>query len=108
MILIMVGNLGLGHYLILSAIIFSIGVIGIFARSDNVIKVFMSIELMILAVNINFVAFSSFKHELSGQIFTIIVLAIAAAEIAVGLAIVLLYFRHRNSILIKDINQMRG
>jgi len=104
----MVGNLGLGHYLILSAIIFSIGVIGIFARSDNVIKVFMSIELMILAVNINFVAFSSFKHELSGQIFTIIVLAIAAAEIAVGLAIVLLYFRHRNSILIKDINQMRG
>lgn len=101
-------NIGLEHYLILSALVFTIGVTGLFMDRKNVITILMSIELMLLAVNINFVAFSVYLHELSGQIFSIIILTIAAAETSIGLAILVLYFRNKGSIEVEDINQMKG
>ncbi|MCC8371405.1 MAG: NADH-quinone oxidoreductase subunit NuoK [Rickettsia endosymbiont of Pseudomimeciton antennatum] len=104
----MISPITLEHYLILSALIFSIGMVGLFMHRKNVITILMSIELMLLAVNINFVAFSTYGHEISGQIFSIIILTIAAAETAIGLAILLVYFRNKGSIELGDMNQMKG
>jgi len=101
-------HIGLGHYLSLAAILFTIGVFGIFLNRKNVIIIMMSIELMLLAVNINLVAFSSFLHDMVGQVFTMFILTVAAAEAAIGLAIVVVYFRNRGSIAVEDINQMKG
>ena len=101
-------TIGLGHFLTVAAILFTIGVFGIFINRRNVIVILMSIELMLLAVNINFVAFSVYQHNLLGQIFAMIVLTVAAAEAAIGLAILVVYFRNRGSIEVKDINLMKG
>lgn len=101
-------NISLEHYLILGAFIFSIGVTGLFMNRKSVITILMAIELMLLAVNINFVAFSVYLQDIVGQVFSIIILSIAAAEISIGLAILVLYFRNRGSIEIEDINQMKG
>ncbi len=98
----------LSHYLTLAAILFTIGVFGIFVNRKNVIIILMAIELLLLAVNINFIAFSAYLDDLAGQIFAIFVLTVAAAEAAIGLAIVLVYFRNRGSIEVEDINLMKG
>ncbi len=100
--------IGLLHYLFLAALLFSIGIFGIFVNRKNVIIMLMSIELMLLAVNINLVAFSSYMHDLVGQIFALFVLTVAAAEAAIGLAILVVYSRRRGSIEVEDINQMKG
>ncbi len=100
--------IGLGHYLSVAAILFTLGIFGIFLNRKNVIVILMSIELMLLAVNINFVAFSAFHGDLVGQIFAMIVLTVAAAEAAIGLAILVIYFRNRGSIAVEDINVMKG
>lgn len=100
--------IGLGHYLALAAILFTLGVFGIFLNRKNVIVILLSIELMLLAVNINFVAFSAYLGDLVGQIFAMFVLTVAAAEAAIGLAIVVIYFRNRKSIAVEDINVMKG
>ena len=101
-------TIGLGHYLTVAAILFTIGVFGIFLNRKNVIIILMSIELMLLAVNINFVAFSTHLHDLAGQIFAFFVLTVAAAEAAIGLAILVVYFRNRGTIAVEDINLMKG
>ncbi len=101
-------TIGLTHYLTVAAILFTLGVFGIFLNRKNVIVILMSIELMLLAVNINFVAFSSFLHDLVGQIFVMFVLTVAAAEAAIGLAILVVFFRNRGSIEVEDINAMKG
>ena len=101
-------TIGLGHYLALAAILFTIGVFGIFLNRKNVIIILMSIELILLAVNINFVAFSAFLHDLVGQVFALFVLTVAAAEAAIGLAILVVYFRNRGSIAVDAINMMKG
>src|ERR1700712_182119 len=101
-------TIGLFHYLFLAGILFTIGVFGIFLNRKNVIVILMSIELMLLAVNINFVAFSYFRGDIVGQIFTLFNLTVAAAEAAIGLAIVVVYFRNRGSIAVEDINMMKG
>ncbi len=101
-------EIGLGHYLTVAAILFSLGVFGIFLNQKNVIIILMSIELMLLAVNINLVAFSTHLNDLVGQVFAIFVLTVAAAEAAIGLAILVVYFRNRGTIAVQDINQMRG
>mgnify|MGYP001275939129 FL=1 len=101
-------EIGLGHYLTLSAIIFTIGILGIFLNRKNVIVILMSIELILLAVNINLVSFSVYTQDLLGQIFAMFILAVAAAEAAIGLAIVVVYFRNKGSIKIEDISSMRG
>ena len=101
-------QIGLPHFLVVAAILFVIGVFGIFINRRNVIVILMSIELMLLAVNINFVAFSVFQHNLLGQIFAMIVLTVAAAEAAIGLAILVVYFRNRGNIAVEDINMMKG
>ena len=98
----------LEHYLAVAAALFTIGVLGIFVNRKNIIVILMSIELMLLAVNINFVAFSTFQHNLVGQIFTMIVLTVAAAEAAIGLAILVIYFRNRNTIAVDDAHLMKG
>jgi NADH-quinone oxidoreductase subunit K len=98
----------INHFLVVAAIVFTIGVFGIFLNRKNVIVILMSIELILLAVNINFVAFSAKLGDLSGQIFTLFVLTVAAAEAAIGLAILVIYFRNRKTIAVDDINQMRG
>ena len=98
----------LEHYLILSVLLFSVGIAGLFMNRKNVITILMSIELMLLSVNINFVAFANHLQELSGQVFSLIILSVAAAEVSIGLAILVLYFRNRNSIEIEDISQLRG
>mgnify|MGYP001215786326 FL=1 len=95
-------------YLILSSIIFSIGLLGIFINRKNIITILMSIELMLLAVNINFVGFSSHLNDLSGQIFSLFILVVAAAEAAVGLAILTIFFKRSGSISVEEINKMRG
>ncbi len=100
--------ISLGHYLALGALLFAISVAGIFINRKNVIVILMSIELILLAVNINLVAFSAFLQNLEGQIFAMMVLTVAAAEAAVGLAILVTYFRNRGNIAVEDINQMRG
>ena len=101
-------NIAISHYLTLSAILFTTGVFGIFLNRKNVIIIMMSIELILLAVNINFVAFSAYLHDLSGQIFAMFILTVAAGEAAIGLAIIVVYFRNRGSIEVDDINMMRG
>ena len=101
-------NIGLGHYLTLAAIIFTIGVVGIFLNRKNVIVILMSIELILLAVNINLVAFSIFINDLSGQIFTLFILTVAAAEAAIGLAIIVVYFRNSNTIRVEEIKNLKG
>ena len=97
-------TIGLGHYLTVAAILFTIGIFGIFLNRKNVIVILMSIELILLAVNINFVAFSTFLGDLVGQVFALLVLTVAAAEAAIGLAILVVYFRNRGSIAVEDIN----
>ncbi len=101
-------EIGLAHYLTVGAILFTMGIFGIFLNRKNVIIILMSIELMLLAVNINFVAFSTHLGDLVGQIFTMFVLTVAAAEAAIGLAILVVYFRNRGSIAVEDINMMKG
>ena len=101
-------TIGLGHYLSVAAILFTLGVFGIFLNSKNVIVILMSIELILLAVNLNLVAFSSFLNDLTGQIFALLVLTVAAAEAAIGLAILVVFFRNRGSIAVEDVNMMKG
>jgi len=101
-------EIGLGHYLTVSAILFTLGVLGIFLNRKNVIVILMSVEMMLLAVNLNLVAFSTHLHDLVGQIFAMIILTVAAAEAAIGLAILVVYFRNRGSIRVEDINMMKG
>jgi len=101
-------DIGLGHYLTVAAILFTLGIFGIFLNRKNVIVILMSIELMLLAVNINFVAFSSFSGDMVGQVFSMFILTVAAAEAAIGLAILVVYFRNRGSIAVEDINLMKG
>ncbi|MBX7147340.1 MAG: NADH-quinone oxidoreductase subunit NuoK [Alphaproteobacteria bacterium] len=98
----------LTHYIIVATILFTLGVFGIFLNRKNVITILMSIELILLAVNINFVAFSSYLQDLVGQVFAMFILTIAAAEAAIGLAILVVYFRNRGSIAVEDINSMKG
>lgn len=101
-------DIGLMHYLVLAALLFTIGVFGIFLNRKNVIVILMSVELMLLAVNINFVAFSSYLHDMAGQVFTMFILTVAAAEAAIGLAILVVFFRNRGSIAINDIASLKG
>jgi NADH-quinone oxidoreductase subunit K len=101
-------TVGLGHYLAVAAILFTLGILGIFINRKNVIVILMSVELILLAVNINLVAFSSFLHDLVGQVFALLVLTVAAAEAAIGLAILVVFFRNRGSIAVEDINLMKG
>lgn len=100
--------IGLSHYLIVAAILFTIGVLGIFLNRKNVIIILMCIELILLAVNINFVAFSTHMGDLAGQVFALFILTVAAAEAAVGLAILVVYFRNRGDIAVEDVNLMKG
>ena len=100
--------IGLGHYLSVAAILFTLGILGIFLNRKNVIVILMSIELILLAVNINLVAFSAFLGDLTGQIMAMFVLTVAAAEAAIGLAVVVIYFRNRGSIEVEDVNLMKG
>ena len=101
-------QVGLSNYLVVAAILFTIGVLGIFINRKNVIVILMSVELILLAVNINFVAFSSYLHDITGQVFTLFVLTVAAAEAAIGLAILVAFYRNRGSIAVEDINVMKG
>jgi len=101
-------ELTLTHYLVVSSIVFTLGVMGVFLNRRNIIIVLMSIELMLLAVNINFVAFSWFLKDLSGQVFSLFILTVAAAEAAIGLAILVVYFRNRANIKIDNLSQMKG
>jgi NADH-quinone oxidoreductase subunit K len=101
-------TIGLGHYLTVGAILFTLGIFGIFINRKNVIVIMMSIELILLAVNVNLVAFSANLHDLVGQVFALLVLTVAAAEAAIGLAILVVYFRNRGSIAVEDINLMKG
>ena len=101
-------TIGLGHYLTVAAILFTLGVFGIFLNRKNVIIIMMSIELILLAVNLNLVAFSAFLGDLVGQVYALVVLTVAAAEAAIGLAIVVVYFRNRGSIQVEDVNLMKG
>jgi NADH-quinone oxidoreductase subunit K len=100
--------IGLSHYLTVAAILFVIGVLGIFINRKNVIIILMSVELILLAVNINLVAFSSYLNDMAGQVFTMFVLTVAAGEAAIGLAILVVYFRNRGTIAVDDINRMKG
>ena len=100
--------IGLGHYLVVAAILFVLGVFGIFLNRKNIIVILMAIELILLAVNINLVAFSVFLGDMVGQIFAMFVLTVAAGEAAIGLAILVIYFRNRGTIAVDDINQMKG
>jgi len=101
-------SIGLEHYLWVGAILFVLGVSGIMLNRKNVIIILMSIEMILLGVNINLVAFSAFLHDLTGQVLAMFVLTVAAAEAAIGLAILVLYFRNRGTIAVDDINQMKG
>ncbi|MFB9970308.1 NADH-quinone oxidoreductase subunit NuoK [Pseudoroseomonas cervicalis] len=101
-------SVGLGHYLTVSAILLVLGVFGIFLNRKNVIVILMAIELILLSVNLNLVAFSAVLQDLTGQVFTLFVLTVAAAEAAIGLAIVVIYFRNRGSIEVEDISTLKG
>ena len=101
-------EIGLGHYLSLGAVIFSIGVIGIFLNRKNIIVILMSIELILLAVNINLVSFSIFLGDLAGQVITLFILTVAAAEAAIGLAIIVVYFRNSGTIRVEEIDRLKG
>jgi|SRR6516162_2720837 NADH-quinone oxidoreductase subunit K len=98
----------LGHYLAVAAILFTLGILGIFLNRKNLIIILMSIELILLAVNINLVAFSAYLGDLVGQVYALVVLTVAAAESAIGLAILVAYFRNRGSIAVEDVNLMKG
>jgi NADH-quinone oxidoreductase subunit K len=100
--------IGLPHYLALGAMLFTIGVFGIFVNRKNIIIILMSIELILLSVNVNLVAFSAFQGDVGGQVFAMIVLTVAAAEAAIGLAILVVYFRNRGDIAVEDVNLMKG
>ncbi len=100
--------IGLGHYLAVAAVLFTLGVLGIFINRKNVIVILMSIELILLSVNINLVAFSTHLNDIVGQVFALLVLTVAAAEAAIGLAILVTYFRNRGTIAVEDINMMKG
>ncbi len=101
-------GIALGHYLAVAAVLFTLGIFGIFLNRKNVIVILMSIELMLLAVNVNLVAFSTHLGDLAGQVFAMFVLTVAAAEAAIGLAILVVYFRNRGTIAVEDVNMMRG
>ena len=101
-------DIELAHYLVLAGMVFTIGVFGIFLNRKNVIVILMSIELMLLAVNINFVAFSTYLNDLTGQVFSLFILTVAAAEAAIGLAILVVFFRTKGSIAVEDISSMKG
>ena len=101
-------TISIAHYLVVAACLFTLGILGIFLNRKNVIVILMSIELMLLAVNINLVAFSAFLGDLTGQVFALFILTVAAAEAAIGLAIIVVYFRNRGSIAVEDINMMKG
>jgi len=101
-------EIGLSHYLTVAAVLFTLGIFGIFLNRKNVIIILMSIELMLLAVNLNLVAFSTYLGDLMGQVFALFVLTVAAAEAAIGLAILVVFFRNRGSIDVEDINMMKG
>ena len=101
-------EIGLSHFLILAALVFTIGVFGMFLNRKNVIVILMSVELMLLAVNINFVAFSAYLDDLTGQVFSMFILTVAAAEAAIGLAILVVFFRAKGSISVDDISSMKG
>ena len=100
--------IGIEHYLTVGAILFVLGVLGIFLNRKNVIVILMAVELILLAVNLNLVAFSAFMQDLTGQVFAMLVLTVAAAEAAIGLAILVIYFRTHGSIAVDDINRMKG
>jgi NADH-quinone oxidoreductase subunit K len=100
--------IGLGHYLTVGAILFVLGVLGIFMNRKNVIVILMSVELILLAVNLNFVAFSARLDDLTGQVFAMFILTVAAAEAAIGLAIVVIYYRNRGSIEVDDVSALKG
>ena len=102
------GSIGITEYLVVASVLFVLGICGIFLNRKNVITILMSIELMLLSVNINLVAFSAYLGNLSGQVFTVFVLTVAAAEAAIGLAILVIYYRNRGSIAVEDINLMKG
>ena len=99
---------GLSSYLTVAAVLFTIGVLGIFLNRKNIIVILMSVELILLAVNINFVAFSAYLGDLVGQVFALFILTVAAAEAAIGLAILVVYFRNRGTIAVEDVNLMKG
>ena len=101
-------EIGLGHYLTLSAIIFTIGVVGVFMNRKNIIIILMSIELILLAVNINLVSFSIYLQNIVGQVFTMFILTVAAAEAAIGLAIIVIYFKNKGSIHVEKISSLKG
>ena len=101
-------EIGIGHYLTLGAIIFLIGIVGIFLNRKNVIVILMSIELILLSVNINLVSFSVYMNDISGQIFTLFILTVAAAEAAIGLAIIVVYFRNSGTIRVEEIDKLKG
>src|SRR2546427_9505401 len=101
-------TIGLGHYLAVAAILFTLGIFGIFINRKNVIVILMSIELILLAVNVNLVAFSTHMGDLVGQVFALLVLTVAAAETAIGLAILVAFYRTRGSIAVEDVNLMKG
>ena len=101
-------EIGLGHYLTLAAVIFTIGIVGVFLNRKNVIIILMSIELILLAVNINLVSFSVYLQDLVGQVFTMFILTVAAAEAAVGLAIIVIYYKNRGSINVEQVSSLKG
>ena len=100
--------IGIEHYLVVSSILFVMGMLGIFLNRKNVIIILMAIELMLLAVNLNLVAFSAFLGDMTGQVFAMFVLTVAAGEAAIGLAILVIYFRQRGTIAVDDVNRMKG
>jgi len=101
-------EISLGHYLTLAAIVFTIGIVGVFLNRKNIIIILMSIELILLAVNINLVSFSIYLQNLVGQVFTMFILTVAAAEAAVGLAIIVIYYKNKGSINVDEINSLKG
>ena len=101
-------EIGLGHYLTVAAILFTLGVFGIFLNRKNIIVILMSVELILLAVNLNLVAFSAQLNDLQGQIFALMILTVAAAEAAIGLAILVIFYRNRGTIAVEDVNMMKG
>ena len=100
--------IGLVHYLVVAAVLFALGVLGVVANRKNLIVMLMAIELILLAVNLNLVAFSAYLHDLVGQVFAMFVLTVAAGEAAIGLAILVIYFRSRGTIAVDDVNRMKG
>jgi NADH-quinone oxidoreductase subunit K len=101
-------TIGLGHYLAVASVLFALGIMGIFLNRKNVIVILMCVELMLLAININLVAFSVFQGNIVGQVFAMLVLTVAAAEAAIGLAILVVYFRNRGTIAVEDIDALKG